>query len=577
MTTELANLIREAMDLPDGSTSAGGPPLLADDAPVPEADALGGGDDSFYIVGLIGGKDVGKSTLVNALVGQAITVPTAFGRGTRQAIAYAHERQVGRLRTLLDREAPGAYQIIPHTISRLSRQVLLDLPDIDSRWLEHLQLTRRMLRHMLFPVWMQSIEKYADAQPQRLLQQVAEGNDPANFVFCLNKADQLSDSERIELRDDYARRIAVVLRLDLPPQVCVIAATEPDRFDLPSLRERLSRQKTPEDLADSQQAAVKQQDRSLLRWLDAQHFEERANRLERLLESAEELVAARLAAPLLERSVPRIMEDPAHRLALADAVAETRVSRWPIVNMLHTALSPLLAVVRINLGPGGATPLAAAEGLVQSHLQIDTQPVAQHVAATFAQIHQTHPGSAKLFGARRLWESVWAEQSAAELRSNLAGTIDRQRKAVCSRLASPAVWLYPIRWILTIGVVLWFPIVQPILEAFLQDSTARTARDIVLLAVRMFGVTYLLSSVAFLAIYFVVLWIMLRWDTQRRVARLLLRWQAAGGVDADLSLAHTTMDWCDRLLDSLRDNVKRVRAVSDRIKSYKHDSGLSAA
>ena len=50
-----------------------------------------------------------------------------------------------------------------------------------------------MLRHMLFPVWMVSIEKYADRQPQEMLRKVAAGNAPENFVFCLNKVDQVEE------------------------------------------------------------------------------------------------------------------------------------------------------------------------------------------------------------------------------------------------------------------------------------------------------------------------------------------------------------------------------------------------
>ena len=61
---------------------------------------------------------------------------------------------------------------------------------------------------MLFPIWIQSVEKYADIQPQNLLAKVAAGNDPENFLFCLNKADQLPANDQAQdLREDYARRI----------------------------------------------------------------------------------------------------------------------------------------------------------------------------------------------------------------------------------------------------------------------------------------------------------------------------------------------------------------------------------
>src|SRR5207302_1359608 len=120
-----------------------------------------------------------------------ITQTTSHGPGTERVIAYAHQSQEPALKQLLEREVPGQYQIVAHELPSLRRQVLLDLPDIDSHFASHLQITRTMLRHMLYPVWVGSIEKYADRQPQQMLAKVAEGNAPRNFVFCLNKVDQL--------------------------------------------------------------------------------------------------------------------------------------------------------------------------------------------------------------------------------------------------------------------------------------------------------------------------------------------------------------------------------------------------
>ncbi len=68
-----------------------------------------------------------------------------------------------------------------------------------------------MLRQMLFPIWLQSVEKYADQQPQQLLAKVAEGNDPANFIFVLNKADQLA-AQAEQVRSDTA------FRMPFPPR-----------------------------------------------------------------------------------------------------------------------------------------------------------------------------------------------------------------------------------------------------------------------------------------------------------------------------------------------------------------------
>src|SRR5438094_1287221 len=108
-------------------TGASLPQVLDDDSPVlrDKNDA-----ESFYLVGLIGGKDVGKSALVNALVGEQITASTAYGPGTETVVAYAHEGQVQPVRELLERSAPGRYTIVAHKVLRLHRQVLLDLPDV---------------------------------------------------------------------------------------------------------------------------------------------------------------------------------------------------------------------------------------------------------------------------------------------------------------------------------------------------------------------------------------------------------------------------------------------------------------
>ena len=91
MSPALEQLVREAMEV----TGAPKPVLLEDDAPVLTDAALAGGDEGFYLVGLIGGKDVGKSALVNALVGKPITAVTSHGAGTEIVIAYTHSSQGG--------------------------------------------------------------------------------------------------------------------------------------------------------------------------------------------------------------------------------------------------------------------------------------------------------------------------------------------------------------------------------------------------------------------------------------------------------------------------------------------------
>jgi hypothetical protein len=119
-------------------------------------------------------------------------------------------------------------------------------------------------------------------------------------------------------------------------------------------------------------------------------------------------------------------------------------------------------------------------------------------------MQQSHPMMGPLYRQRRLWEQVPAAGAADDLRDTLAEVLRRQHAAATQRFAkcnNPLRGL--LRWLLTIGAIVWFPIVQPVLELALNDSLAHTARGVLLLAVQLLGATYLLRSAGFLAIWFV--------------------------------------------------------------------------
>ena len=561
MTPQLQQLVRDTIEV----TGASPPTLMNGHGPTLNDDALSA--TGFYLVGLIGGKEVGKSSLVNALVGQPITKSTSYGPGTETVIAYAHEAQVAGLKELLERDVPGQYRIVPHRITALGRQVLLDLPDIDSHWESHVEITKKMLRHMLFPLWMQSVEKYADRQPQQLLATVAGGNSAANFLYCLNKVDQLRQSGDIdELRKDFSQRIGNTLSI-VSPKVWMLSAAQPDGFDLPELRKLLGQEKSEATIRQSQSLAKQQQDRSIITWIDAQDLPGRAERLSRLENEAAELLAARIGSPLIEKSLPGLAEDPSSRLALTDEVLAARVSHWPVVNLVHLVLTPVLAVVRRNVGATRTAMLSDAEALVDAHLRPGGVPVASLIRTTFAMLQQSHQQMSELYQNRRLWEDLSADSSAVQLRSILTDTIDRQRGLVRKTLAGNSWMIFaPLRWLLTIGALIWFPFVQPILDTLLQENRLNwniihQTHELVVLAVRIFSVNELLQNMTFLTMYFFVLWVILRWDTQRRINRFISRWKRD---TSDLSLTVQTVRWMDELLSPVRNAREKLDGLVDR-------------
>jgi hypothetical protein len=563
MTKELESLVRDTIEI----TGANPPSLLNNDGPTLTDDALLA--TGFYLVGLIGGKEVGKSSLVNALVGEPITQATSHGPGTETVIAYAHEAQVPALKELLERQVPGQFRIVRHRVAALGRQVLLDLPDIDSHWETHVAITKKMLRHMLFPLWMQSVEKYADRTPQQLLASVAGGNSATNFLFCLNKADQLNQPGDLqELGSDFAHRIGKTLGI-APPRVWMLSTVKPNEFDLPELRKLLAQEKSEATIKQSQSLAKQQQDRSIVSWLEAQDLTGRAQRLSRLEQEAAELLAGRLAAPLIEKSLPGLAEDPSSRLALTDEVLAARVGHWPVVNLVHLVLTPVLAVVRKNVGATRTASLPDAEALVDAHLRPDGTPVATLIRTTFAILQQSNQQMSELYQQRRLWEDMSADTAAVHLRSILTQTIDRQRDVVRRRLGGGSWPIFaPLRWLLTIGALIWFPFVQPILDQLLQHDELRWSiihqtHQMVVLVVRIFSVNELLQNMTFLTMYFFLLWVILRWDTQRRISRFLTRWKQDS---SDLSLIWQTVRWVDELLSPVKTARERMECLVDRQK-----------
>ena len=581
MSANLEQLVNEVIDL----TGAEKPSLYEDDAPVLSGEALRSAQaEGFYLVGLIGGKEVGKSALVNALVGKAITQSTSFGEGTSIVTAYAHSSQVPFLRELLDREVPGKYTIVTHEIRHLYRQVLLDLPDIDSHWAEHVEVTRRMLRQMLFPLWIQSVEKYADIQPQQLLAKVAAGNAAGNFVFCLNKADQVYQAEGAEaareLAEDYAKRLARVLNLGAPPRVYMISAKYPDQYDLPQLRDMLGQQKSLEEVGHGKKAAVRQQGNSVLGWIQRQDLPQQAARLRRLEQEAEDTVNERLGIPLVERSIPAILDDPAHKLTILDDCLKARCARWPFVNIIQGLAAPLAALFRRRLSLDQQRTLESPEALVAQYLRTpDGTDLSTAIQTTFAQLHQSQPMVSQLFRGRKLWEARQADLAASALHRELAQTVARQRAVISQRTCGRSGPIgTAFRWLLTVGALIWFPLVQPVLEAMLgSGSVPGSVQSLAYLIVRALSVSALLQTLTFLVLYFVIIWLIVRWNTGRRVDKQIQRWKTSDKLDPTLSLPGRVLEWLGGLMEPARAARERLEGLVKRAEELEGELETKAA
>lgn len=153
-------------------------------------------DDSLVICGILGGKDVGKSTLINALA-QARVSPDEdeVGVGTTRPMAYVHRDVVSEYR----RRFAGAngvadrLDVTEHDADSIRNAVLVDMPDFDSDLPDHLEIVSTVAPLLDRIIWVVTPKKIADRSWVDLFPRVIK--DRQNVFCVLNKADELLGDE----------------------------------------------------------------------------------------------------------------------------------------------------------------------------------------------------------------------------------------------------------------------------------------------------------------------------------------------------------------------------------------------
>jgi hypothetical protein len=266
-------------------------------------------------------------------------------------------------------------------------------------------------------------------------------------------------------------------------------------------------------------------------------------------------------------------------LSLTDEVMSRRVGRWPIVNVLHALLAPLTGFWRRN---ASASAAPAAESLVQTYLDAGERPLNVRVQTTFALLNQSHPAVATLYRERRLWDDLAASEVSADLRATLAAALERQREAALLQLAGGGGIIGGFfRVLLTVGALLWVPFIQPVLEGMLKLPEIRwdwwtQGRNLAGLIVGVLSGESLLRNVTFLIIWFTVIWLALRWGTQRRVARFLARMRSPDERDPSLNLTAQAVQWMEGLLTPLRRSSERTTDLARRAAALEKTNGAAA-
>lgn len=156
-----------------------------------------------YVIALVGGTGVGKSTLLNALAGEQVSAASARRPTTSDAVAWVPAGKRGDLAELI--AWLGVGHVREHLAGALGDVAILDLPDVDSIAAEHRAKVDAVLPRVDAVAWVVDPQKYGDDIDAAYLR--TWGPRIARQIVLVNRADLLSAADAARVRDDISARL----------------------------------------------------------------------------------------------------------------------------------------------------------------------------------------------------------------------------------------------------------------------------------------------------------------------------------------------------------------------------------
>jgi GTP-binding protein EngB required for normal cell division len=172
-------------------------------------------------VALAGATGSGKSSLLNAMCGADVATVGVLRPTTSRSLAAVPKGLNADIASFVDLLAVDDTVVVDH----LKDVVVVDLPDMDSRMLQHRSVVEAALQVVDAVVWVLDPEKYADRViHDEFLSPLSPYHD--QFIFCLNKADRLGTHTGV-VRESLASHL-IADGYPSPQIVMTVAAPEAD-------------------------------------------------------------------------------------------------------------------------------------------------------------------------------------------------------------------------------------------------------------------------------------------------------------------------------------------------------------
>lgn len=465
--------------------------------------------DRLWVWGVLGGKEVGKSTLINALAGDnVVEYGDPMGEGTFRPAAYCSPDDESALRGRFGELKDIDVTFHPNAPTAMRGLVLVDLPDFDSVFADHVQQVRRMSNVLDGIIWITTPKKVGDERAIREIHRVLK--DRANFVYVLNKMDWLvaqeggdpaaslkraatqldqqaqagspSDTDLRKFliaarypQSDRLRDAIISARSGGQEQVAadngsIDAAVNALTADFESLRTALTTP-PPESVSAANKKAnlsyqLATQSKRLLDYYKPQPILDRLNKAADIDETRER-VREYLTDPYCTQLVRRLNDEDALLVDWSAKLFKRRITYWPLLGLVAWPLVLIGAMFNRlrNLWTGSTTA-----GAIDDPFRADGIALRERMEGAVASQQAALGGLA----IRLSIELPTPEQLEQTFRLDATRIAVSQRQATLDRMLhkSPGALGRFVRGVIAILALLWFPIIQPILAIALPPIIA---------------------------------------------------------------------------------------------------------
>ena len=190
-----------------------------------------------YVLALVGGTGVGKSSLLNALAGSPVSAASVRRPTTSEPVAWIPASERDSLGPLLD--WLDVREIREHGSDGLRSVAILDLPDMDSVAVDHRARVEALLPRVDAVAWVTDLEKYHDAVLHDAFLRTWVPRLERQAVI-VNKADRLGSDDRPRIRRDLERDLGERLTVSDQARIPVLMTTAAPEPALDELRSWLA-------------------------------------------------------------------------------------------------------------------------------------------------------------------------------------------------------------------------------------------------------------------------------------------------------------------------------------------------